>query len=148
MKATIRRFGQMGLVGKAESGHWIPMDADPAVGGEGGATKPVELVLIGLGGCTAMDVLSILAKKRIKLDDFEIELEAGRAAEHPKTLQDIRVKFIVYGEGIREQDVARAIELSAGSYCSVSAMLRKHTSVTMTFEIRPPRRPGEGKGQE
>jgi len=139
MKAIIRRFGPMGLVGKGDTGHWVSMDAAPEVGGENGATRPLELVLIGLGGCAAMDVLSILAKKRVKLDDFEMELSADRAVEHPKTLEDVQIKFVFYGEGVAEKDVARAIELSESKYCSVSAMLQKHTGVTTSFEIRPPR---------
>lgn len=139
MKAKIKRFGSIGLLGKADSGHWVPMDTSPKVGGEAGATGPLELVLIGLGGCTSMDVLSILAKKRVKLDDFEVELEADRAEEHPKTFQNIRVKFIFYGDDVKEKDVARAIELSEEKYCAVAAMLRDHTTVTSSFEIRPAR---------
>ncbi len=109
------------------------------VGGFAGATGPLELVLIGLGGCTSMDVLSILGKKRIKLDDYEVELEADRAEEHPKTLQNIKVKFIFYGDGIKEKDVARAIELSEEKYCAVAAMLRAHPTIETSFEIRPAR---------
>jgi putative redox protein len=139
MKALIKRFGSIGLLGKADSGHWVPMDASPKVGGYSGATGPLELVLIGLGGCTGMDVLSILAKKRVKVDDFEVEVEADRAEEHPKTLRDIKIKFIIYGEGIKDKDVARAIELSETTYCSVAAMLRDHTTIETSYEIRPPR---------
>ena len=83
-----------------------------------------------------MDVLSILSKKRVKLDDFEVEVEADRAEEHPKTFQNIRVKFIFYGENVKEKDVARAIELSEEKYCAVAAMLRDHTSIESSFEIR------------
>lgn len=139
MKATLKRFGSIGVVGKSDSGHWVPMDTSPKMGGHASATGPMELILIGLGGCTAMDVLSILSKKRVKLDDFEVEVEADRAEEHPKTFQDIRVKFIFYGSDIREKDVARAIELSEEKYCAVAAMLRDHTTVTSSFEIRPAR---------
>jgi putative redox protein len=139
MKATLKRFGTIGLLGKADSGHWVPMDASPKVGGFSGASGPLELVLIGLGGCTSMDVLSILGKKRVKLDDFEVELEADRAAEHPKTLQNIKIKFIFYGDEVKEKDVARAIELSEEKYCAAAAMLRDHTPIETSFEIRPPR---------
>jgi putative redox protein len=139
MKAKLKRFGSIGLLGKADSGHWVPMDTSPKVGGDAGATGPLELVLIGLGGCTSMDVLSILTKKRVKLDDYEVELEAERAEEHPKTLQNIKVNFIFYGEGIQEKDVARAIELSEEKYCAVAAMLRDHTPITTSYEIRPAR---------
>ncbi len=89
MKATLKRFGTIGLLGKGDSGHWVTMDTSPKVGGHSGSASPLELVLIGLGGCTSMDVLSILGKKRGKLDDYEVELEADRAEEHPKTLQNI-----------------------------------------------------------
>lgn len=139
MKAFLKRFGSIGLLGKADSGHWVPMDTSPKVGGYSGATGPLELVLIGLGGCTSMDVLSILAKKRVKVDDYEVEMEAGRTEDHPKTLQEIKIKFIFYGEGIKEKDVARAIELSETRYCSVAAMLRDHTTIETSYEIRPPR---------
>ncbi len=139
MKATLKRFGSIGLLGKADSGHWVPMDTSPKLGGHAAATGPMELVLIGLGGCTSMDVLSILAKKRVKLDDFEVEMEADRAEEHPKTFQNIKVKFIFYGDGIKEKDVARAIELSEEKYCAVAAMLRDHTTIETSFEIRPAR---------
>jgi len=139
MKANVRRFGSIGLLGMADSGHWVPMDTSPKVGGDAGATGPLELVLIGLGGCTSMDVLSILSKKRVKLDDFEVELEAERAEEHPKTLQNIKVHFIFYGEGIKAKDVARAIELSEEKYCAVAAMLRDHTPIITSYEIRPAR---------
>ncbi len=139
MKATIKRYGTIGLLGKADSGHWVPMDTSPNVGGDAAANSPLELVLIGLGGCTSMDVLSILAKKRVKLDDYEVELEAERAEEHPKTLQNIKVKFIFYGDAVQEKDVARAIELSEEKYCAVAAMLRDHTPIETSFEIRPAR---------
>jgi len=139
MKAFLKRFGTIGLLGKADSGHWVPMDTSPKVGGHAGATGPLELVLIGLGGCTSMDVLSILAKKRVKVDDYEVELEAERAEEHPKTLQNIKVKFIVYGDNIEEKHLARAIELSDEKYCAVSAMLRDHTPIETSYEIRPAR---------
>lgn len=139
MKATLKRYGTIGLLGKADSGHWVPMDTSPKVGGFAGATGPLELVLIGLGGCTSMDVLSILTKKRVKLDDYEVELEADRAEEHPKTFQNIRVKFIFFGDEIKEKDVARAIELSEEKYCAVAAMLRDHTTIQTSFEIRPAR---------
>jgi putative redox protein len=139
MKATLKRFGTIGLLGKADSGHWVPMDTSPKVGGDAGAAGPLELVLIGLGGCTSMDVLSILAKKRVQLDDYEVELEADRAEDHPRTLQNIKIKFIFYGENVQEKDVARAIELSEEKYCAVAAMLRDHTTIETTFEIRPPR---------
>jgi putative redox protein len=86
-----------------------------------------------------MDVLSILKKKRVPLQDYELEIAAERASEHPKVFTKITLKFIFYGEGIKVADVAHAIELSETKYCSASAMLSKTAQITTTFEIQPPR---------
>jgi len=141
MKAVVRRLGGYGLAmaGKAGSGHWVPMDGPEDVGGESGGTRPIELFLIGLGGCTGMDVLSILAKKRVKLDDFEIEVEASRAAEHPKVFTAITLVFRFYGDGLKEADLEEAVRLSEEKYCSASAMLRQAAPVSVRIEVHPPR---------
>ena len=130
MQAVVKRVGASGLamIGKASSGHWVPMDTVPEVGGDNGASRPVELLLLALGGCTSMDVLSIIAKKRIKLDDFEITLEADRAEEHPKVMTHITMVYHFYGDGLRAEDLQQAVHLSEEKYCSVSAMLRKAKS--------------------
>jgi putative redox protein len=139
MKAVVRRIGGISLAGRADSGHWVVMDGREEAGGAGGGSSPLELVLIGLGGCTAMDVLAILAKKPIKLDDLEVELEADRSEEHPKAFTAIRLLFHFYGENLRAQDLETAVELSEGKYCSVAAMLRKSAPIEFRIEVHPPR---------
>lgn len=138
MKAIVRRIGGLGVVGKADSNHWVAMDAAQDVGGSNGASRPLELVLVGLGGCTGMDVLSMLAKKRIKLDDFQIELEADRAEEHPKVFTAIRMTFHFFGQDLNQSDLESAVQLSEEKYCSVSAMLRKAVPITVKIEVHPP----------
>jgi putative redox protein len=139
MKAVVRRIGGVAMVGKADSGHWVPMDGPEEVGGCTGGSRPLELFLIGLGGCTGMDVLSILAKKRVKLDDFEIQVEADRADEHPKVFTAVRLVFHFYGDDLRVEELQTAVELSEQKYCSASAMLRQACPVDVRVEIHPPR---------
>jgi len=127
------------MVGKAESGHWVPMDGPEDTGGCNAGSRPLELFLIGLGGCTGMDVLSILSKKRVKLDDFEIDLDANRAEEHPKVFTAIRMTFHFYGDDLRKEDLEAAIRLSEEKYCSASAMLRQVAPIEVQLEIHPPR---------
>ncbi len=138
MKATVTRIDGLSLAGKGDSGHWLTMDAAGDVGGHDAAARPMELLLMGLGGCTSMDVLAILKKKRIHLDHYECELEAERAGEHPKVFTRIRIKYIFYGDQIPREAVERAIELSENSYCSASAMFRKTAEIISEYEIRPP----------
>lgn len=135
MKAIIKSIHGLSLVGKADSGHWVPMDTSSATGGNGAASSPMELVLLALGGCTSLDVLSILAKKRVVLDDYEVHLQAERAEDHPKVFTAIVIKFIFYGKNIPKEAVERAIELSDTKYCSVSAMLKAATKISVEYEI-------------
>ncbi len=137
MKVIVQSIDGLSLAARGDSNHWVAMDAAADVGGADGATRPMELMLMGLGGCTAMDVLSILKKKRVILDDFECQIEAERAQEHPKIFTRIRIKYIFYGENLPREAVERAIELSETTYCSASAMLRKSAEMVSTYEIRP-----------
>ena len=138
MKATIRRIKGLSLVGKADSNHWMPMDTVEDFGGNNAATKPMELVLLGLGGCTAMDVLSIMAKKRAPIEDFEMEIDAEQATDYPKVFTKIRLNYIFYGdkEQIKTKDIERAIELSKDVYCPVSNMLKYSVNIEHTYEVR------------
>jgi len=136
MKAILQRVQGLSLAGKADSSHWIMMDADQAVGGTDAGSRPLELVLLGLGGCASMDVLTILQKKRIALDDFQVILEAERAEDHPKVFTHIKIKFLFYGQNIPAEAVQRAIELSESKYCSVSAMLSKTATISLEYEIK------------
>jgi len=136
MHVQIKRSQGLTLTAAADSQHPVIMDADVLTGGSNQGPRPMELVLMGLGGCTAMDVLSILQKKRVVLDDFEMHIEAERSEEHPKVFTDIRIQFVFYGDAIPKEAVEWAIELSETKYCSASAMLKKTARITTEYEIR------------
>ncbi len=125
----------MSFTGLSGSGFTIPLDTTLKNGGADSGPSPMELVLIGLGGCTGMDVISILKKKRQEVTSFEILLHAERSSEHPKVFTDITIEFVVTGQDVDEEAVKRAVELSETKYCSASAMLSKsvpiHTKVTV-----------------
>jgi len=135
MKAMIKRIEGLSLAARADSGHWVAMDSSAESGGAGAAAAPMEMVLMALGGCTSMDVLSILEKKRVVLDDYKLQVEAERASEHPKVFTSIRLKFFFYGHNIAKEAVERAIALSEEKYCSVSAMLKKSAEIKIEYEI-------------
>lgn len=136
MKTTVKWIDNLSFVGKTGSNHLVPMDTRPEVGGGGSAPTPMELLLLGLGGCTGMDVVSILKKMREPLDDFEIKIDSERGDEHPKVYTKISLKYIFYGKGLKEKNVERAIQLSEDTYCSASAMLKKTAEITTSYEIR------------
>jgi len=135
MEAHIKMIDGISLVGKGSTNHWIPMDGPEKLGGFNAASRPMELLLIGLGGCTGMDVVSILQKKRVSLTDFEMKLSAEQADEYPKVFTKIKIKFLVYGKNINAKDVERAIELSENKYCSASAMLKHTAQIETSYEI-------------
>lgn len=135
MKTIIKQADGLTLVGKADSNHWVVMDSSIANGGHGAGATPMELMLMALGSCTSMDIISILQKKRVKWDRYECALEAERAEEHPRVFTRIKIKVIFYGQNISPEAVARAIELSETKYCSVSAMLRQTAQIDVDFEI-------------
>jgi len=132
----IKQIDGLSLVAKGKSGHWTVMDTRSEVGGHEGATAPMELILMGLGGCTSMDVISILKKMKAPLKDYSMEIFSERAEEHPKVFTKIHIKYIFYGTGIKEEQVKKAIKLSEDRYCSASAMLKKAVDITNEYEIR------------
>lgn len=136
MKARIKWIEDVALVAEAESGHGIVLDGALEIGGHNLGLRPMEMVLIGLGGCTAMDVLTILQKQRQKVTDLVIELEAHRRESIPKVFNDINVHYVITGIELKSAQVKRAIELSADKYCSVSAMLDKTAKINHSFEIK------------
>ncbi|MBN1999610.1 OsmC family protein [candidate division KSB1 bacterium] len=136
MKAVIKQVQGMSLVGKADSGHWVSMDAPESLGGEDAGARPLELFLLGLGGCTSMDVISILQKKRIHLEFYECFLEAERVEEHPRVFHTVKIKFVFYGDAIPKDAVERAIELSHSKYCSASAMVGKSAKIEIEYQIK------------
>lgn len=116
----------------------IPLDSDEVVGGQGKGHRPFEMLLVGLGGCMAMDAVSILRKKQQKFDDFSVEFEAERAPEHPKVYTKIKMHFTVRGEAVSLEALARALELSYTKYCPANAMLREVAEITYTYEVISP----------
>lgn len=135
-RATIRWTTKRQFVGTDASGHSLVMDAKPEYGGEGSGIRPVELVLHGLAGCTGMDVISILEKKRQDVRGLEINVAGEqRVDEYPKIYTAINVEYVVTGHGVSEEAVARAIELSEEKYCAVKGMLAPDVRVTTSFRV-------------
>lgn len=122
--------------GLTPSSHVVKMDTKPEEGKESLGPSPMELLLVALGGCTAMDVISILNKMREDVRDFHIEIESERAPEHPKYYTKIHLRYIIVGKNIKEENVKKAIELSQEKYCSVSANLRGKSEISFSYEIR------------
>jgi len=135
MKCRIKWLDHMSFVGEAGSGHSVVMDGAPEAGGRDLGIRPMEMLLLGLGGCTAFDVVSILHKSRQQIGDCEVEIEAERATEIPKVFTQIHMHFIVSGRELDETKVSKAIALSADKYCSASRMLEKTATITHDFEI-------------
>jgi putative redox protein len=136
MKARVKWLEHMTYVGEADSGHAVVMDGPLELGGHNLGVRPMEMLLLGLGGCTSIDVINILKKARQQITDCVVELEAERAATDPKVFTQIQVHFIVTGKGLSESQVKRAITLSAEKYCSASVMLGKTAAITHSYEIR------------
>lgn len=125
----------MQFVGESDSNHGIVLDTVPAVGGHESGIKPFELFLIGLAGCTAMDTISILKKKRQNVVRFAVDVGAERSDEHPKVYTKIHVHYKVEGYNLKEDAVHRAVELSEETYCPAYATLKKSTPITNEIEI-------------
>lgn len=135
MKARVLWVENSMFLGESGSGHTIVMDGPPESGGRNLGVRPMEMLLLGMGGCTAFDVMHILKKGRHAVLDCDVQLEAERAETDPKVFTKIHVHFIVKGKGLSETVVARAIELSAEKYCSASIMLGKSVEITHDFEV-------------
>ena len=127
--------GGMEFEGTADSGHTLTLDAAPEVGGADKGFRPMELMAISLAGCTAMDVISILRKKRQEVTGFEVKVNAERATEHPHVFTAMEVTYVVRGRNIDPAAVERAIQLSEEKYCPAQAMLRKAAPITLKYEI-------------
>ncbi len=136
MRARLKWVEKVCLVAEADSGHGVVIDGAPDIGGRNLGLRPMEMVLMGLGGCMAMDVLSILAKSRQQVTDCVIELEAERAAGEPKVFTRIHIHFVISGRDLSEKHVRRALDLSAEKYCSVSHMLNKTAEISHDYTLR------------
>lgn len=136
MKARIKWVEEVSFLGETESGHAVLMDGPPAGGGRNLGPRPMEMLLLGTGGCTAYDVIHILKKSRQPVTDCVVEIDAQRAESDPKVFTAIHFHFVVTGKGLKAEVVERAIKLSAEKYCSASIMLGKAADITHDFEIQ------------
>jgi putative redox protein len=123
------------FAGKTDSDHWVMMDGPENFGGSNAAIRPKELLLLGLGGCTGSDVVTILQKKRVHLESFKLNISAEVAEEHPQVFTKIHVEYVFGGNDLQVKDLERAIELSMTKYCSVTAMLQKAVEITHSYRI-------------
>lgn len=135
-KTRVKWLDHMSFVGESPSGHSVVMDGAPEAGGRNLGIRPMEMLLLGLGGCTSFDVVSILQKARQPITGCEVEIEAERATEYPKVFTRIHLHFRISGRGLSEKQVERAIVLSAEKYCSAGAMLGKTATITHDYTIR------------
>lgn len=137
MKATVKWVGDAMFVGESGSGHAVVMDGPEDHGGRNMGMRPMEMMLLGMGGCASFDVVSILRKSRQAVQSCQAELDADRADAVPAVFTKIHIRFVVAGEGLKESQVKRAVELSAEKYCSASIMLAKAgVAVSHSYEIR------------
>jgi putative redox protein len=135
MKARVKWVEQVSFLGESESGHAVLMDGAPAAGGRNLGPRPMEMLLLGAGGCTSFDVIAILKKSRQAVTDCYVELAAERAETDPKIFTKIHMHFVVKGKDIKPEAVEKAIKLSAEKYCSASIMLGAMAAVTHDFEV-------------
>lgn len=143
METKVSWHNKLTFTGSAESGFQLPLGAEPAVGGDNDGFRPMELLAMGLAGCTAMDVISILSKKRQDVTAFEVQVHAGRAPEHPKVFTEAAIEYFVTGRNLDEAALVRAIELSATRYCPAQAMFSKLMPIELKYHIYEDR----GQGQ-
>jgi len=135
MKAKIEWLGEVSFEAESGSGHRLILDGAPEHGGKNAGLRPMEAVLIGMGACSAFDVVSILKKARQPVSDCVVELEADRAEAPPKVFTQVRMRFVVSGTGLKPAAVERAVTLSAEKYCSATAMLRPTVDIRHEVEI-------------
>jgi putative redox protein len=135
MEAKVIWKGRMSFDGSSDSGFNVPLGTELEVGGDNDGFRPMELIAVGLAGCTAMDVISILSKKKQKVSTFEVQVHAVRTHEHPRVFSTIEVEYILTGEEIDPTAVERAVELSETKYCPAEAMLSKVVSMSHKISI-------------
>lgn len=136
MNTRVKWLDNMSFVGESGSGHSVVMDGPPEHGGRNLGVRPMEMLLLGLGGCASFDVVSMLKKSKQDIVDCEVEITAERAETEPKVFTNIHLHFIISGNDISEKRVVRAIELSADKYCSASIMLGKTAKITHDYELK------------
>ena len=134
-EAKVTLVQGMQFAGKATSGHTLVMDADDSAGGVNAGFRPMELLLVGFGGCSGMDVISILRKKRQQISGLEINVKGERADSYPKVYKEIHIEYVVKGKSIEKEAVERAISLTLEKYCSVGATLAKTGIISHSYSI-------------
>jgi putative redox protein len=137
MLASVKWNEGLSFAGEAESGFTVRLGGDASVGGAEDGFRPMELIAVGIAGCTAMDVISILMKKRQHVMAFEVLVHARRAEDHPKVFTQIDIEYVVRGEQVEEAAVERAIQLSEERYCPAIAMFRQVAPLNLTYRIEP-----------
>lgn len=135
MDATVTWNGGLSFTGQAETGFTVSLDADASVGGNNNGLRPMELIAIGLAGCTAMDVISILRKKRQNVSRFEVKAHLERAAQHPKVFTAAVLEYVVYGRNLDANAIERAMELSEAIYCPAQAMLKQVMPIQLKYTL-------------
>lgn len=135
MDAKVIWKKRMSFEGTSDSGFKIPLGTKPEVGGDDDGFRPIELLAIGLAGCTAMDVISILRKKRQEITSYEVGVHAERSEEHPKVFTHLTIEYIISGKNISRDAVERAVELSANKYCASVAMFKQVAPMDMKITI-------------
>jgi putative redox protein len=135
MKVTVNWQQNMTFIGTSSSGFPVKMDADESMGGNNSGVRPMELLALGLAGCTAMDVISILRKKRQDVTQFEVKMDAPRSKEYPKVFTSALITYVVTGFGISEEAVLRSIELAATKYCPAQFMFMQVFPIDLQYEI-------------
>lgn len=135
LKSRVKFVENMQFVGTGGSGHAVVMDAPPSVGGNNTGSKPSELLLTAFGGCTGMDIMSILRKKKQDVSSFEMNVSGEMAEEHPRMIVSIHIEYTVTGRNISEEALKRAIDLSQGKYCSVGFTIGKAAKITHSYKI-------------
>jgi len=138
MEAVAKFVEGRTFLAKGGSNHWVTVDTAKEKGGGGAGTSPMEMVLMGLASCTGLDVVVILEKRRVQLDNFDIQVSAERAETHPKVYTKIHLNYRFTSPDLTEKDAERAIQLSQDKYCSVSKMLDKTAEISYEYEITRP----------
>jgi len=135
---VVKNVEGLTFLGRAKSKHWVAMDGPETFGGSEAASRPMELFLVSLAGCTGADVASLLKKMRVKYDKFEIHVDSERAEEHPKVYTKIYLKYILWGQDLEaeKEKIEKSIDLSQNKYCSISAMIRNaNIPVEYSYEL-------------
>ncbi|PIS29231.1 MAG: osmotically inducible protein OsmC [Candidatus Marinimicrobia bacterium CG08_land_8_20_14_0_20_45_22] len=139
MKVQILRAKNSTFIAKGDSNHWVVIDTEKEFGGSEAGSRPMEMLLSSLGGCTGIDVETLLNKMRATVDDFQIDIQAERRSEHPRIFTQITIRFLFWGEELNADAIHKAVRLSSEKYCPVTAMLRQSVPITTEILLNPPK---------